>query len=36
MERNSARGAIQPGLKILAQFGQTGQAFSARAEKNLM
>ena len=33
MERNSAWGAIQPGLKILARFGQTGQGFSARAEK---
>ena len=28
--RNSARGAIQPGLKILAQYSQTGQGFSAR------
>ena len=33
MERDSARGAIQPGLKILARFGQTGLGFSARAEK---
>ena len=32
MERDSARGAIQPGLKILARFGQTGLGFSARAE----
>ena len=32
MERDSARGAIQPGLKILAQFDQTGLGFSARAE----
>ena len=28
----SARGAIQPRLKILAQSGQTGLGFSARAE----
>ena len=28
----SVRGAIQPGLKILARFGQTGLGFSARAE----
>ena len=28
----SARGAIQPGLKILARFGQTGLGFSAQAE----
>ena len=33
MERDSARGEIQPGLKILARFGQTGLGFSARAEK---
>ena len=32
MERDSARGAIQPGLKILARFAQTGLGFSARAE----
>ena len=32
MERDSARGAIQPGLKILARFEQTGLGFSARAE----
>ena len=32
MEIFSARGAIQPGLKILARFGQTGLGFSARAE----
>ena len=31
-ESFSARGAIQPGLKILAQFDQTGLGFSARAE----
>ena len=31
MERDSARGAIQPGLKILAQFAQTVLGFSARA-----
>ena len=31
MERDSARGAIQPGLKILARFAQTGLGFSARA-----
>ena len=29
MESDSARGAIQPGLKILAQYSQTGQGFSA-------
>ena len=29
MERDSARGAIQPGLKILARFLQTGLGFSA-------
>ena len=29
MERDSARGAIQPGLKILAQYAQTGLGFSA-------
>ena len=32
MEIFSARNAIQPGLKILAWFGQTGLGFSARAE----
>ena len=32
MERDSARGAIQPGMKILARFGQTGLGLSARAE----
>ena len=32
MERDSARGAIQPGLKILARYEQTGLGFSARAE----
>ena len=32
MERDSARGEIQPRLKILAQFDQTGLGFSARAE----
>ena len=32
MERDSAPAAIQPGLKILARFGQTGLGFSARAE----
>ena len=31
MERDSARGAIQPGLKILARFAQTWLGFSARA-----
>ena len=31
MERDSARGAIQPGLKILARFAETGLGFSARA-----
>ena len=30
MERDSARGAIQPGLKILARYFQTGLGFSAR------
>ena len=30
MERDSARGTIQPGLKILARFLQTGLGFSAR------
>ena len=30
--RNSAGGATQPGLKILARFEQTGLGFSARAE----
>ena len=30
MERDSARGAIQPGLKILARYSQTGLGFSAR------
>jgi len=28
MERDSARGAIQPGLKILARFFQSGLGFS--------
>ena len=32
MERDSARGAIQPGLKILARFLQTGLGFSARPD----
>ena len=32
MERYSAQGAIQPGLKILARFDQTGLGFSAQAE----
>ena len=32
MERDSALGAIQLGLKILARFAQTGLGFSARAE----
>ena len=32
MERDSARGAIQLGLKILARFDQTGLGFSGRAE----
>ena len=31
MERDSARGAIQPGLKILARYIQTGLGFSAQA-----
>ena len=37
LERDSARGAIQPGLKILARYIQTGLGFSARANglKNL-
>ena len=30
MERDSARGAIQPGLRILARYSQTGLGFSAR------
>ena len=30
MERDSARGAIQPGLKILARYSKTGLGFSAR------
>ena len=30
MERDSTRGTIKPGLKILAQFLQTGLGFSAR------
>ena len=30
MERDSARGAIQPGLNILAWYSQTGLWFSAR------
>ena len=30
MERESAGGATQPGLKILAQYSQTGLGFSAR------
>ena len=33
MERDSARGATQPGLKILARFAQTGLGFSARAKR---
>ena len=32
MERDSARGEIQPGLKILARFDETGLGFSTRAE----
>ena len=32
MERDSARGAIQPGLKMLARFAQTGLGFSARVK----
>ena len=37
MESDSARGAIQPGLKILARFAQTELGISARANglKNL-
>ena len=37
MEFDSARGAIQPGLKILARYSQTGLGFSARPNgpKNL-
>ena len=31
METDSARGAIQPGLKILARFENTGLGFSARS-----
>ena len=30
MERDLARGAIQPGLKFLARYSQTGLGFSAR------
>ena len=30
MEKDSARGAIQPGVKILARYAQTGLGFSAR------
>ena len=30
MERDSARGAIQPGLKLLARYSQIGLGFSAR------
>ena len=30
MERDSARGAIQPGLKILARYSQAWLGFSAR------
>ena len=30
MERDSGRGVIQPGLKILAQYFQTGLGFPAR------
>jgi len=30
MERDSAQGAIQPGLKILARYAQTGLGISAR------
>ena len=33
MERDSARGAINPGLKILARFLQTGLGFSARPNR---
>ena len=33
MERESTRGAIQPGLKILARYPQTGLGFSARFEE---
>ena len=32
MEIFSARAEIQPGMKILARFDQTGLGFSARAE----
>ena len=32
----SARGAIQPGLKILTRFDQTGLGFSARAESKCL
>ena len=38
MERDSARGAIQPGLKILARYSQTGLGFfspAKRAEKSM-
>ena len=34
MERDSARGAMQPGLKILARYFQTGLGFSARQDEN--
>ena len=30
MEKDSARGTIQPGLKFLAQYSQTGLGISAR------
>ena len=30
MEKDSARGAIQPWLKILARYSQTGLEFSAK------
>jgi len=32
MERDSARGEIQLGLKILARYSQTGLGFSARPD----
>ena len=31
MDRDSALGAVQPGLKILARYSQTGLGFSPRS-----
>ena len=33
MERDSARGEIQPGLKILARFGQTLELFQQASQQ---